>query len=370
MTLVAAYWEYGDAVLFGDLLLSSQEKPNGSFHLPSVGYSDHLYTNGKYYNYGMGRKLHLFSGQLALGWTGSLGEASAAFKMAEDNFSGIGYFSRNDFFEFIPKLKQLDCLNLIIVGLFTDKEGTFTFKWSWDEPDKINIKGNYFKGSGQQYLLDKYNSISPYSYSEEGLPQDSSAILEAFKKCILLIGDEQVHGDTLQSYFGGGFELIVHDNGRLKLISDFAVVFWIIIYNDGVIENFYHKKNIIQQTYRDDILWIKANVYRGDDVDARYKNEWRTELYALQPINKNYNPDSILKIDPNDFNSKTICNYYCVEIEGQDDELVIVDVFNSLSTDFTFESNENEIVLTLSDEYITLLANKIKDKIISKLIPI
>lgn len=53
-----------------------------------------------------------------------------------------------------------------------------------------------------------------------------------------MLGDEIIHENTYQEFFGGGFELIAYNDGQLKIVSDFAVVPYVINYENFKIKDF------------------------------------------------------------------------------------------------------------------------------------
>lgn len=359
MTLVSAYWEEDNPTLIGDLLISSTTKPSVPMHIPSVGFTDNLY-DPEYciFNAGMTRKLHMFSGQLAVGCAGNAIAAKTVYQDISDNFS-TEYFHREKLFDFVNNLNYVGDLDLCIVGIFTDLEGCFTFKWHSAFPKKLHIEGNYSEGSGKLH----FEEILRCPVKKNGdLNHDISPLIEGLKKAAILYGDEQIKGDPLQSYFGGGFEVIGYHDGRLKFISDVAYICWVINFKDGKIKDYIFKKNIVQHTYRDDILWICSNVFRGSDADSRYQDKWRTELYALQPIHGKHTRETIKKISLKEFSSKTICNYFHVNDIDNNREYAVVDIALSPKTEFlNFESSGSGVSITVEGSYLDRLNEMIKE---------
>lgn len=249
-------------------------------------------------------------------------------------------------------------MELTIVGLLSDLEGTLTFKWDSDSTT-ININGNYAEGSGADYFKSFFNDFSSKDLSPA--PEDSSPLAEALRKCVLMLGDEIIHENTYQEFFGGGFELIAYNDGQLKIVSDFAVVPYVINYENFKIKDFNLKRNIQQQRYEENILWISSSSFRAKEADSRYKNENRTELYALDSIHGKKTKGTLKYIELQDFKSKTICHYFHINQKESNRTLNIVDIFFNPKTDLIeFTSSKSGINITYSNEYIEMLEKTIE----------
>jgi hypothetical protein len=362
MTLVAAYWEYGTPVLLGDLLLSSTCASQRSHHIPTNGYTDRLYDSGHgYFNAGLNRKLYRHSGQLAMGWAGSQIAAKTVISDLSQTLNS-DYIPRKNFFDFIATLDYVGGLELGIVGIFCDLEGTFTFRWTSVDPNKLSINGNYFEGTGSNYLSEKY-SIAP-SYDKRIIPKDSSPLTETLKKISLLLGDELVNGETLQAFFGGGFELVGYQDGSLKTVTDIAFVTWVVNFENNKISGIFHRKNIIQQTYRDEILWIAANVYRDKDQDNRYEGAWRTEIYAIPPFTYSKTKADFPILNLGDFNPRTICHYFNVNVLDLGIILCVTDIhFESKNEFMEFKSSKDGVEIIVENRLLVYLEQVINEKI-------
>jgi len=311
MTLVAAYWEHGHPVLLGDLLLT-RGIPTDGFCLPTLG--DVACTDGTRYVSSIQRKVVRISNQLCIGWTGAVNDALREVGRLYATFNTTRVVHRQELFNYVESLRN-EHLELVLVGLFLDEEGLFTFEWNWQIP-KFYYGWNYLCGSGRDYL-DRYDEFNLLK-TEDDLPDNSSGIVEAVRKCAILLGDEVSSASTIELNFGGGVELATYIDAGIKLINGLGFVFFKCHYENGKIHTIDYYNNIILNQYFGEMLWI-CSVTRDAD------NEPQTRIYGLPPFvgtyDKNITPPNLV-----DFHPQTISFYFKIEGPQLPMQLNFIDV--------------------------------------------
>lgn len=349
MTLVAAYWEHGHPVLIGDLLLT-RGIPTDGFCLPTLG--EVCSTDGERYVSQIQRKLVRISNQLCIGWTGALSDALREIKQLYLAFHTDRIVKREEFFDF-AKAVNVKPIELVLVGLFIDEEGLFSFQWDW-QSIKLNLGWHYFCGSGKDYL-DRYDDFNLLN-TEEDLPENSSGVVEAIKKCAILLGDEVTSASTIAMNFGGGVELATYIDNGLKFINGLGFVFFKCKYENGSISTIDFYNNIIINQYFGEMLWI-CSVARDEG------NNPITRIYGLPPFVGEYDK----KTTPpklTDFSPQTIAFYFDIEVPNLSTSLVLIDIcYQPINSITSFEIQETGIEIKLEPSFMKTIEEQVAQRL-------
>lgn len=349
MTLVAAYWEHGHPVLIGDLLLT-RGIPTDGFCLPTLG--EVSCTDGTRYVSQIQRKLVRISNQLCVGWTGTLTDALREVKLLYSAFHTDRIVNRHELFDYAKKV-NVRPIELVLVGLFLDEEGLFSFQWDWQYL-KLNQGWHYFCGSGRDYF-DRYEDFNLLN-TEADLPENSNGIVEAIKKCAILLGDEVTSASTIAMNFGGGVELATYIDSGIKFINGLGFVFFKCKYEDNSLASIDFYDNIIMNQYFGEMLWI-CSVPRDEH------NNPLTRIYGLPPFVGEY--DKVMTPPKlTDFSPQTIAFYFEIEVPNLSTPLVLIDIcYQPINSITSFVIQETGIEIKFESSFFDSINKQVAERL-------
>ncbi|WP_133162334.1 hypothetical protein [Hyphococcus luteus] len=289
MTLIASINPTGTPILIGDLLLSRQNSELPSVDVPTLGELRHFdrivnwNRREKTTQVGLAQKINILSENLVIAWSGDYIRARIILRILRDETadSDLSY-------DLIRKIldKHSDVIEdkVSLIGMLRMSNGVvaafFQNAHMFDVPGYDEF---IYAGSGQfQYYehLMNFSIGSRQRHNPNRYPQD---LLDPAGTAWRLLALELVSGDTLFSYYGGGFEVAYAGNetGMTK-IDDVVHFCWYFDVND---------------LSKPPILWngvTKCN-YKNDDLiinrllisDSLEQNESHLLLekrYPVQPL--------------------------------------------------------------------------------------
>jgi hypothetical protein len=256
VTLVAALAVGEQAVLFGDLLVSSPHPPD-VITLPNFGQVQPV-RDGKPAPAGMRQKLAVISRHLAIGWSGGEVAAYRVLSKVYTEYRGGRYVSSQEIFDFLDRLDPRDLAEVALIGMAYDGTVLHRFHHGGIEFDHPKFERVMAMGSGLEHFRKHMSSVG-HEFQSRGL---LNAVANAISTMLaytgtLLIG-EVLGGRNLEHAYGAGFEFVCPVRGAdgdlaLEKLPSLTTLFWRISPDGKTIAPV---PLIFRQHYHNDILVI------------------------------------------------------------------------------------------------------------------
>ena len=269
-------------MLVADLLATAGSDPQQIYRIPTIGGTGNLYPDDQSsFNAGVQRKIFRASPRLAFAFSGSGLAAKIIAEDARANLSGLDV-SRDDVFSFLRNInsQQIGNQPLTVVGLYLGGTGACTFRWTTRSPNDVSENKHFFEGSGASALRDileraaKQNQSATPAATDDAIISVGSAIARAWKT-------EEYRRSNLNEFFGGGFELVAYQNGRIAAMTDWALLYWHGRFQDNCLTDLCLHGSAYAITYHDERMFIRVRrdtfceyfiippVYRGVNNEDR-----------------------------------------------------------------------------------------------------
>ena len=196
MTVIAAFKISDTPVLIGDILLSRSGKEESHIEIPT---------------------------SLAIGWTGQTFAAKALIKEIRARFEQP-LFNSDVFFSFLKNNEIIDqTVELTIIGWVINKGEPVSFYWSAKDLKVVKTKDTYIEGSGAVKFKEQLKNTEKVT-EPATIRSTESACLRALSIVGSLLTEEVLFGNSIQDLYGGGYQIIVFDQGEFTFIDDYIVM--------------------------------------------------------------------------------------------------------------------------------------------------
>lgn len=233
MTLIASFLINNHPFIIGDLLLSSEfiskEKIN-SFKVPtSREPNQSISTNIWNTNCGLSQKVIVISNNLALAWAGNMYDAKNIIKNICIELKN-SELTMPQFINFLDSQKAIVNDVVCITGFFLDSNSGVTCNFGWSSDlgfEEANFKNAllgpvFMFGTGESVFKTVADNLSNAVIT---MP-DGNTLEEAIGMSLTMIGEltgrQMRTGEGLSSFYGGGYELIMFENGKFKKVNNVA----------------------------------------------------------------------------------------------------------------------------------------------------
>jgi hypothetical protein len=346
MTLLATFRIEDRMVLLGDMLLSAPGVPSTDdlVDLPAAG----SIVGRLGFRIAMGRKLCLVSERLAVGWAGDAAlaaevlEAFETFSTGEDPTEQAvrGILSA---FRASPQLRDLKCS---LVGCALSHGERFAFRWDSAEADELYVfRSDHARGSGAATLTRLMERAR-----RRGDSTDPVTTAVALTGQLLLA--EAKTGESLVAGFGGGYEVIVEDGDRLRVVDSIT---YLVAVADG-------KEPVLSP-------WFLKHGHIGKVVyQARLAETARVEQQICLAVLPSANPFGVPGLARSDISLRS--EYYCIIVDAKvgSSTLSMCVAFSGQSpNDVSVESLPDREVLRVREETLRGLVEAATDA--AKLVP-
>ncbi len=352
MTLIATFKTPKVPILFGDLLISGEERAGETFHFPGLGKINVIFPEGSGFTpIGLLQKICLLNDYLAVAWAGNKVKA----------LSTVKELSR------LTRPFTADRIAHFLTGV-PKEEDVALICWCIDEKTKdlaIFGRGLYktfpnkdfgeilAAGTGIEHLKSYLNLLGNLPFTSFSSPSPPSRGIEMIKNVTLLtsfllrqgmnfkLNNEGSinHHNTFLHYFGGGFEVVYRRGGKLCKLQDICYVFWRVslVSNNEIrisleLEIFYY-------TYYKDLMVINSLFTSTDHSQTNIGKIRRHEdsiqlglvfrikensIYFIRPIHKIYSikniKGEIITFVQNELKNKFLSGLFCHHISIFKDE--------------------------------------------------
>lgn len=170
------------------------------------------------------------------------------------------------------------------------------------EMDTSNLGKVIATGCGAEGLKTAISAIDSYTFSGSGATEDWSVSYEAISRNLTLISQlhkvDELTGQMLLTYWGGGYEIIYRKKGGgLSYLNDYTIIFWTLDLEDS--NSDYNPEGFIKYERRDDFSVLIS--YRQGEFN----------LKGMVDVGVPRKPISIEKPDREYFNSDIHMNVVC-----------------------------------------------------------
>jgi hypothetical protein len=262
MTLIAQLSVNNAPLLIGDVLLSSEVNTGLKVSLPLVGnVNEVLAKHGQPFEVNFAQKLHVFSDNLAVAWSGSAIEATRALgalsRLAQRRdalcIDEIGS-ELNVIRDVIPRLQLIG----VLLGKRRGAERAAHCFALGVQPIEVPYFGRVFAtGSGRDFFL---NMLPKSDWTHSGTGSD-------FQVAHVLLGaltnEDYRTGQSILGRWGGGYEAVTcsQQTGRFEKVGNILHTFWTLHAANGSID---FSPMFYKTAYWQDALLIRA--VRFDDL--------------------------------------------------------------------------------------------------------
>jgi hypothetical protein len=333
VTLVVGFALHYRPILIGDLLLSAPERGGESVWLPMSGFSERIFPPGSgYVVEGLRQKVAIVSANCAVAWADSGIAARHIIKAlrARARETTLTY-------EKIVRVMEdtkpdLGSLSADIIGWVSDPTSHQSFRFGNTSRFMTPAFGGvYVAGSGK-------DSFERLANAPMGDPQGvvnatgfDIAIARAHSVTALLLQGELIDRGPILRYFGGGYEVAVHDGRRFQKLGDTTYIFSSAEQRKRNGPIFLDPRvHIVGQSYRRDLLLI-----RSASVDLHH--DWRPAdvanhaVHLIPPIYRDATPrERLSRVVPR-FSARHVCHAVLVRLPN-----------GRRTVDFRFERNSRE----------------------------
>ena len=297
---VLALWSQGDTqFLFGDVLLSADERASATPHveLPSAADTASILDGWDVRLTGLVQKVYLVSPTLCVGWAGIRVTGKTVIKALIAEFGGASP-SASEVRAFLSSLGALrpPCTILGWVGAGRDAVG---FRWeSVGVPPPLRPPVTV--GSGEHYVPELFETTMA------GGPSDPLGA--AVAKGARLVGKEVLEGSTLWNRFGGGIQLAYGRHGEFRLVESVTYLFMFAEMDDEGNIGFATHQRILKYGYSFPLMQALAATCREGSV-----GEGR--MFYIPPVTAN--DGDVLQADSNmSLQSDFMCLYCSIAWPG------------------------------------------------------
>ena len=294
MTLIAGFGLGGHSpCLIGDILLSGEGELDVSISVPTFADTSMIYAEGsKLVIKGVSQKIHQVSDNLAIAWSGRhIAARTIVNELIQQNTKGP--FTYESLLSYLKNNETIKYNGLKIIAFLFDPK-TNNSKIVGNAPIyNSEFFGMIFSaGSGADDFLSMFKSreagfiecIREQNVGVEGIA--ASLITQ-------LLASDFTHGPSLSNYYGGGYELLLVDNGKIGKVDDLTYVFWLSQFLEGDDITPPIPVQLHAYKYVKDILAIRALRLKQRDDNSKAVN---SSVYFIPPVTRSVSEEEIIKL--------------------------------------------------------------------------
>lgn len=225
MTTIACFRIANVAMLFGDLLLSSESPPAHALSLPAIGtIAPPKNSNRQYHPVGLNQKVCTINDNLMIAWSGSQFVARSVMKGLREAFSKTTVtWPRLD--EFFNDYGVYNLKDSQFIGLYVENGGHSSFGINTRNFDHPILGRSHVGGSGAEKLVAVAELVAGPMHIEGEMRDVDMAITASLTFATQFLAEEMLAG-LQETYFGGGFEIGTITQAGAEKVSDILNMFW------------------------------------------------------------------------------------------------------------------------------------------------
>jgi len=264
----------------------------------------------------------------------------------------------NNYFDDLDKNDNSFSRNVQFYGLVTDAVGISPFWYG----------GNYFEssilgrvtllGSGSEDIYEflKRNQNLPKRYS--GMNDSEYALSYALSVSGFLLLSEIRNMDSLKHYYGGGYEIVMFNDGEFQKVGDISFVFWNSSIHGKKVNLGLYK--IIKLSYGNHLMFLQVASPGGDGPDFHISKS-NFGLYIVPPIDRTVVQQEISALRLPELNSKYTCHFIIYD-KGNNNLDVIARIEKTVREEkrtFSIEHKYPALIINLTDRFWSDLKSEI-----------
>jgi len=269
MTLIARINIDGVPIYIGDLLLSSERKPDSEIHIPAAADINKFIPSSKgRFVAGLTPKLNILNRRLIIGWAGSPAQARSLMRDVRA-LEGGNQFNWPGVLELIGQLPEQERNEVSLVGTILTPDDPPKAGLHYDhfafQAEKHLLSGGAIEircaGTGAKTLLDTLSQITrPIKWARSDDLENRFFTAEKVAMALqgTLIGHETISGQNLLEWWGGGIEVATLRGQRFEKVGNTLHTFWRVLPNDRSGNNLFLIMRFIKYDYHEDILVIQT----------------------------------------------------------------------------------------------------------------
>lgn len=280
MSLVVQMVVGGHPLLIGDILVSGLETEGHTFHVPTIGNITKVFPEGSgFVPKRLCQKIAMIGDNIMVGWAGNLIAARTTIKGLAGMASKIG-LTVDDIVGFISSEMEGSEAKAGFVGFLRDAAGYHQFRYGGEVVDTERYGSIGVLGSGAADVVSLLKKC-PVLKGEEVKPSSSQeqVVIAGLGLVSSLLGHELTMGNTLSSYYGGGFEVAAVVDGRFQKFSNVSHSYWYGEFGEeGLGLNLYQH---VRNSYSKDLMFVwTATTLSPDLINSRYD----LKSFAISPV--------------------------------------------------------------------------------------
>src|SRR4030043_1065170 len=291
MTVVAAFDVDNGPILIGDLLLSSTNDGISPAPLNVPTASDvNKYVSGSSGRIvtGLKQKVIMINDAFAVAWGGRLRTARTVIRDIEELIDEKGQLSIAELLTFLNNVDYLMGEPLYLTGIMIDRRDCVKVDlFSWDSQNgrlsrvfrRTPFGDVYMGGSGADDLKNLMSKLN-VKENDQALTPIQKAHLTALTIVGTITGQQLRWGQGFDAFYGGGFEIVTFNNGKLQKMNDVTYYMWdVMLSPDGLQVT---TRGVLNYRYDNRTLFIRRlDMGRmGSDPDPLIKEE----IYIVVPV--------------------------------------------------------------------------------------
>ncbi|MBI3529012.1 MAG: hypothetical protein HY067_13715 [Betaproteobacteria bacterium] len=284
MTVIAAFSVGEHPIVFGDLLITgpseSADRPVG---VPAMREAQDFFEGSGWAIKGLSQKVTLISNECVLAWAGSwLGARSAISSLRE--LAQTTPLSYENIGECLKGNADLGQHSVSLVGWIRQEDGIQNFGWNAEKFESPTLSSMMLAGSGS-FALKEYSKLADGSDFASNSPDTSfHAVGRALMLGGMLLQSEYRGGysaPTLRNMFGGGYQIALHHEGRVKRVNELTYVFW-----DAMLKGrklgLTMPQFLVKQKYLGDYLFLRS--CRVENQDGHNPEVVDEQRFVVPPM--------------------------------------------------------------------------------------
>lgn len=356
MTAVISYFQRGNPVLVGDLLLSGSE-PAVPACLPTTGSIENVFPQGSgYVPTGLGQKIELIADHFAVAWAGTQIEARAVISEIR-NQSACWSWNPDDVEKSIVQILQVcGAANLSLLWLLFD--GKQVFQNGIEAIGRSAEKKGFGRilGIGSKSALEQFDRLMDVVGLDD---HRNDAVHPALVSGLVTAGAfftrELTNPNVLTEYFGGGFEVLVLAENRFQKLDDFVLVAWDAEedgkggYKLGV--PYYFQRHL----YYGDTLLIRGAKLEGTATNSA---TYSPMTFYAPPAARSVGRQELESLPRIDLNASMVCNIIQLKTRsGRVDLLLRANRWVTQEAQMTISEHDGKVSVEVCANYLATLIN-------------
>jgi hypothetical protein len=380
MTLIANFAFASYPILLGDLMVSLwQANPPDyrPFHIPTMDNVNSLLPREWGVTIcGLTQKLVRIDDRLGLGWSGSEIAARAAIRELVDRSKECP-LTINSLKDVLDGLDLGSGLDLVVTGLLLNPResgSVVVTRFSWDysrkqmvAPTKIPGLGDvYLTGTGAPAFLDFCDDLTHHMKSSTGGMPRSHARAFASAVGAFLAGQQMRMAAGVWEQFGGGFEVITVDAGRITKVGDTTHFFMDVSFGENSALRI-QLRRALRFSYLEDLLLIDSLVLAvalevaNDDMGGLLEYDPTScaqALYVVSPPHRSPTAEEVTQCEARgplgSFGSQ-LCAYYVYLPSTNRVETLVHYLGNDGESQMILTVEGNEVTFKLTEGFVSKL---------------